>query len=432
MCCFCLFLFVCFFVTNFLFVCVTNPGAGREPLHRRLDVYKLEASPPLDTLPFISHTTNNISKDFYMGESKEEVLPPTEDTDAVHRRFLKEPSANIKDGLSEPSKENEIAYSEMEKMSSVLPTMWLGSQSGSIYVHSAVSQWKRCIHSIRLKDSVLSIVHVRGRVLAALADGTVAIFHRAEDGQWDLRNYYLLDLGKPHHSIRCMVQVHSKVWLGYRNRIHVVDPQLMCVEVSLDAHPRKESQVRQMAWVGDGVWVSIRLDSTLRLYHAHTHEHLQDVDIEPYVSKMLGTGKLGFSFVRITALLVSCTRLWLGTGNGVIISVPLATSEMTKSSSGNPITDCIEKTKPGGAMRVYSDKKDRVTPGSFIPYCGMAQAQLSFHGHRDAVKFFVSVPGHGGMSLSGGEGSSDMPGTKVESMLVMSGGEGYIDFRIGK
>jgi hypothetical protein len=32
-----------------------------------------------------------------------------------------------------------------------------------------------------------------------------------------------------------------------------------------------------------------------------------------------GTGKLGFSFVRITALLVSCTRLWLGTGNGVII-----------------------------------------------------------------------------------------------------------------
>ena len=31
-----------------------------------------------------------------------------------------------------------------------------------------------------------------------------------------------------------------------------------------------------------------------------------------------GTGKLGFSFVRITALLVSCTRLWLGTGNGVI------------------------------------------------------------------------------------------------------------------
>ena len=27
-----------------------------------------------------------------------------EDTDAVHRRFMKEPSANIKDGVTEPSK----------------------------------------------------------------------------------------------------------------------------------------------------------------------------------------------------------------------------------------------------------------------------------------------------------------------------------------
>lgn len=69
---------------------------------------------------------------------------------------------------------------------------------------------------------------------------------------------------------------------------------------------------------------NFRLDSTLRLYHARTYQHLQDVDIEPYVSKMLGTGKLGFSFVRITALLVASARLWIGTGNGVIISVPLS------------------------------------------------------------------------------------------------------------
>ena len=85
--------------------------------------------------------------------------------------------------------------------------------------------------------------HVKGRVLAALADGTVAIFQRDKDGQWDLRNYHLLDLGRPHHSIRCMVQVHSKVWLGYRNRIHIVDPKMMCVEATLDAHPRFDNPI---------------------------------------------------------------------------------------------------------------------------------------------------------------------------------------------
>ena len=45
-----------------------------------------------------------------------------------------------------------------------------------------------------------------------------------------------------------------------------------------------------------------------------------------------GTGKLGFSFVRITALLVSSNRLWMGTGNGVIISVPLTSIKTSKSA----------------------------------------------------------------------------------------------------
>ena len=87
--------------------------------------------------------------------------------------------------------------------------------------------------------------HVKGRVLAALADGSIAIFHRRlSDSQWDLTNYHLLDLGKPHHSIRCMIQVQNNVWCGYRNRVFVIDPKMMCVEQTFDAHPRKESQVR--------------------------------------------------------------------------------------------------------------------------------------------------------------------------------------------
>lgn len=43
-----------------------------------------------------------------------------------------------------------------------------------------------------------------------------------------------------------------------------------------------------MTWSGDGVWLSIRLSSTLQLYHAQTYQHLQDVDVQPYVEKMIG------------------------------------------------------------------------------------------------------------------------------------------------
>lgn len=234
-----------------------------------------------------------------------------------------------------------------------------------------------------------------------------------------------------------------------------------------------------------------------------------------------GTGKLGFSFVRITALLIAGNRLWVGTGNGVVISIPLTESESppptparvvvtalgqdsgaggggqlgqasprrtgvllaparpshdfsplpstlrpsppqpwfcTEASSWGsevspehlppalarqppaemprgqrlasplavgtpprpplpagdrgppsqaracrPPLSAANKTsptagegaRPGGVIHVYGDDSSDKSASSFIPYCSMAQAQLCFHGHRDAVKFFVSVPGEG-------------------------------------
>ncbi|XP_053095194.1 sperm associated antigen 9a isoform X5 [Pangasianodon hypophthalmus] len=355
-------------------------------------------------------------------------------------------SGQERDGAASPSSEQDQVREEIQRMRSTLPTMWLGAQNGCLYVHSSVARWRKCLHAVKLKDSILNIVHVKGRVLVALADGTLAIFHRGQDGQWDLTNYHLLDLGRPHHSIRCMSVVHDKVWCGYRNKIYIVHPKAMKIEKSFDAHPRKESQVRQLAWVGDGIWVSIRLDSTLRLFHAHTFQHLQDVDIEPYVSKMLGTGKLGFSFVRITALMVSCKRLWVGTGNGVIISIPLSESLGLQHGvlglRANRSVGAIA-SRPGGAVRVFGDESvDSGTSGSYVPYCSMAHAQLCFHGHRDAVKFFVAVPGQVVPPAAAAPDymtpDSDSPSSNSSSreqhpkfMLVMSGGEGYIDFRMG-
>ncbi|XP_059216504.1 JNK-interacting protein 3 isoform X8 [Stomoxys calcitrans] len=280
-------------------------------------------------------------------------------------------------------------------MSSVGPTMWMGAQDGWLYVHSAVGRWHECLHKVHLPDAVLAIVHVESRVVVALANAQLAVFRRQTDGQWDLNSYHLVTLGDRNHSIRCLCVAGERIWAAHRNKIFIVDPVSLNVIHSLDAHPRKESQVRQMAATGAGVWVSIRLDSTLRLYNTYTFEHKQDVDIEPYVSKMLGTGKLGFSFVRITALMVSCNRLWIGTSNGVIISVPL-------TEGPGKISD----------------------PSTQLPTCCMANAQLSFHGHRDAVKFFVSVP------LRQNNSAQLQFTNKRPDMLVMCGGEGYIDFRI--
>uniref|UniRef100_A0A672YNP4 C-Jun-amino-terminal kinase-interacting protein 3 n=1 Tax=Sphaeramia orbicularis TaxID=375764 RepID=A0A672YNP4_9TELE len=372
----------------------------------------------------------------HQAQSAEEATEATEVSEST--------TSNTEMGSGPPGPFTEHVFTDPQPRPADTSDRYEVKACSKLYVHSAVGNWKKCLHSIKLKDSVLSLVHVKGRVLVALADGTLAIFHRAEDGQWDLSNYHLMDLGRPHHSIRCMAVVHDKVWCGYKNKIHVIQPKSMQIEKSFDAHPRRESQVRQLAWIGDGVWVSIRLDSTLRLYHAHTHQHLQDVDIEPYVSKMLGTGKLGFSFVRITALLIGGNRLWVGTGNGVIISIPLTeTVVLHRGQLLGLRANKVSPTSSGGVIHVYGDDGSEKSSGSFIPYCSMAQAQLCFHGHRDAVKFFVSVPGNVLATLNGsvldspseGQGSTAPPETEaqsVQNVLVLSGGEGYIDFRIGE
>uniref|UniRef100_A0A8C8CZ76 C-Jun-amino-terminal kinase-interacting protein 3 n=1 Tax=Oncorhynchus tshawytscha TaxID=74940 RepID=A0A8C8CZ76_ONCTS len=408
--------------------CATNCSVVRSNCSSRTDTPVLDRgqapmAPPL-------------SGKLHLAQSAEEATEATE---------VAEPAASETDGtLGPPGPFMEHVFTDPQPLvvdAALHPFLRL-------YVHSAVANWKKCLHSIKLKDSVLSLVHVKGRVLVALADGTLAIFHRSDDGQWDLSNYHLMDLGRPHHSIRCMAMVHDKVWCGYKNKIHVIQPKSMQIEKSFDAHPRRESQVRQLAWIGDGVWVSIRLDSTLRLYHALTHQHLQDVDIEPYVSKMLGTGKLGFSFVRITALLIGGNRLWVGTGNGVVISIPLTETVVLHRGQllglrANKVSPTSSGGVAGGVIHVYADDHPEKSSGSFIPYCSMAQAQLCFHGHRDAVKFFVSVPGqqrvghlNGSVldSPSEGQGSSAQPEAEAQSIqnvLVLSGGEGYIDFRIG-
>ena len=46
------------------------------------------------------------------------------------RRIMKEPSELVKDGISSATTGSNLQEEEAEKMSSVLPTMWIGAQSG--------------------------------------------------------------------------------------------------------------------------------------------------------------------------------------------------------------------------------------------------------------------------------------------------------------
>lgn len=85
--------------------------------------------------------------------------------------------------------------------------------------------------------------------------------------------------------VRCLSAVGCTVWCGYRNKVHVIEPRSRLLLHSLEAHPRQESQVRQMACDGDGVWVRrllylslMRLDSIVKVVYSPFYYVYTNVD----------------------------------------------------------------------------------------------------------------------------------------------------------
>ncbi|VDQ00923.1 unnamed protein product [Trichobilharzia regenti] len=59
-------------------------------------------------------------------------------------------------------------YSNSSELSNQ-PTMWFGCQNGDLYVHSCVSDWRKCLHAIRLPDSVTQIWYVAETIVLCIS-----------------------------------------------------------------------------------------------------------------------------------------------------------------------------------------------------------------------------------------------------------------------
>ncbi|XP_007550101.1 C-Jun-amino-terminal kinase-interacting protein 4 isoform X1 [Poecilia formosa] len=268
-------------------------------------------------------------------------------------------------------------------------TVWIGTQEGSILVHPASSGRRRCVQSVCLTEGVHSLVYSNNQVIAGLADGTLAFFSQTSDG-WNLQSHSVMPLGvNPLQPIRCCLAKGARLWVGYWNKVHIIDTDDKKVEQVFSVSERSEQQVRFLCAGGSGVWTSCRLDPIIRLFDWTTGRPLQEVDFTSLVTKTLGQPFLTLSPLQISSLSIISGRLWVGTGGGAIFSIPLSITSEDIS----------------------------------IPYCSTTSVQLSYHGHRQAVRFIIAAPG----CLIISPGNSQV----TTAQLILSGGEGYINFRIG-
>jgi hypothetical protein len=117
-------------------------------------------------------------------------------------------------------------------MGTALPTVWFGTEDDFIIVHSAVLNWRDCLMRIKMPDAVLHILHLKGRIFAALANGCIAVFHRGKDGRWATSGYHLVKLGQTNSSVTNLTAVHDKIWVAYKNCVIILNPDSLVIEVS--------------------------------------------------------------------------------------------------------------------------------------------------------------------------------------------------------
>lgn len=109
-----------------------------------------------------------------------------------------------------------------------------------------------------------------------------------------------------------------------------------------------------MLTVGDGVWVSFKNDSLLRLFHATSFAHMQDLDVSPSVHKTVGKlipvihevfiilicvafgseKRSNQMPVPVTCVVAAQNSLWIGTENGIIINFPFSHPAIVAEETG--------------------------------------------------------------------------------------------------
>ncbi|XP_055333318.1 uncharacterized protein LOC129584915 [Paramacrobiotus metropolitanus] len=287
-------------------------------------------------------------------------------------------------------------------------TMWIGTEDGCILVYY-------CNDNIRIKkprlklqhsSAVQSIAYTDQTVFVGLANGQVAVYSRSSQGVWETTHPVYIQLGSPSAPVQRMTLACGKVWCACLNVIHVINPSTLKVENTFSIGSDASRPLSCMAASGLGVWMSVQNSAVLRLCNAITFDFLADINLTPSVQKMLaGCDEIlrqhKFACLRITALLACKELLWVGTSAGVILTVNLP------------------HIQPGTTRLNSSPTLTGI-----------------WHGHTGQVRFLHCVEqniiGSIGQSTNGNRSnrrhsaSAAVQGTK---MLVVSGGDGYEDFR---
>ncbi|KAJ6636760.1 Rho guanine nucleotide exchange factor 17 [Pseudolycoriella hygida] len=252
-------------------------------------------------------------------------------------------------------------------------TMWLGTEDG-------------CIH-----------VYLDNRVFVSLANGDIVVYNREGTG-WNTASPNTVTVGTVSHPATKLINVHGKLWCSVQGNIKILNTSTLQVEnnikISTDGKP-----ITNMVSSTNHVWVSVLNSANIKCFHSNSYELLQEVNLAPQVNKMLSNcddiiRQHKAACLRVTSLLACKDMIWVGTSAGVLLTI-----------SAIPTSIGIESPIVTG-----------------IPY-----------GHTGHVRFLTCVEYDkmDGDTKANTNRQSLPIKAKSDStnLLIISGGDGYEDFR---
>ncbi|XP_059178943.1 rho guanine nucleotide exchange factor 17-like isoform X2 [Physella acuta] len=305
-------------------------------------------------------------------------------------------------------------------------TMWLGTEDGCIHIFQSCDNIKTTKNKLKIQHGspVYCIIYLDNKVFVSLVNGDLIVYKRDPEGLWDTECPYTRTIGSAASPITKMLAVAGKLWCGCQNQIHVINPLALNIETSFQVTSDSTKAVQCLVCSGQGVWVASQQSSKVMLFHAVTYEFLLEVSIAQAVSQKLQSAddiirQHKAACLRITALMVCKDLLWVGTSAGVILTIPIPriTSTTTRGSLATPTVTGLVYGHTGHVRFLTSVE---------ISSTASTKAELAKEGEGAVVERT------GGFSFQDIHRRSSMAATTAtmaSRMLVISGGDGYEDFR---
>ncbi|XP_077948928.1 rho guanine nucleotide exchange factor 10-like protein isoform X3 [Gasterosteus aculeatus] len=281
--------------------------------------------------------------------------------------------------VPEPSPSEE-AEAGVHKASGVGASICVGLDDGRVLVYGSVDTAAQCLLTLAAAEGspVLCLKHSARFLFAGLRSGALMVYGRKEDDAlWDPDSCRCVKLGS--QPVRTLLVLDDSVWASCGNSVTAVDVSSLSTQ-TFEVHPDPMISVAHTACAGGGVWMAFSEGSSIRLFHTETLELLQEINVSTR-STLLNTGQKS---VRVTSLLICQGLLWVGTAQGLIITLPVPKLEGIPKITGKGMVSLNAHRGPvdflaatSGTLSPELLKRDSVADGPDSAFGGDASSQES-------------------------------------------------------